>query len=81
MSRKYNTKHPLRGRSHYGRRLQTRGLSHTPVMPDADYLRRRQGTETWLSLHPAIVANLEAWAKKNHMDRPTPLAESLEEVA
>lgn len=42
MSRKYNTKHPERGRSNYPARLTARGLSKTPVMGDLDYLRNKQ---------------------------------------
>lgn len=45
MSRKHNTKHPDRGRSNYGRRLEARGLSHAPVMADVIYLRRKQTRE------------------------------------
>jgi hypothetical protein len=42
MSRKHNTKHPERGRSHYPQRLTARGISSAGVrMMDLDLLRRR----------------------------------------
>lgn len=44
MSRKHNTPH-RRSRSNYKRRLQARGLTHTPVMPDLSTLRRMQGVD------------------------------------
>lgn len=60
MSRKHNTKHD-RSQSHYPARLEARGLSKPPAMPTLEYLRRHQGTESWLAAHPAIVANLSAF--------------------
>lgn len=60
MSRKHNTKHPNRGRSHYPERLEARGLSAAPVMRDLDYLRRHQSTDYWLASHPAIAEFLAA---------------------
>lgn len=45
MSRKHNTQHPERGRSHYPERLAKRGLTKTPTMPTLDYLRAKQERE------------------------------------
>ena len=42
MSRKYNTKHPERGMSHYPERLARRDLSRTPEMESLSTLRKRQ---------------------------------------
>jgi hypothetical protein len=42
MSRKYNTKHPERGRSNYGKRLAARGLSMAPALLKLEPLRERQ---------------------------------------
>jgi hypothetical protein len=60
MSRKHNTQHPDRGRSHYPDRLAARGLTKAPTMPDLDRLRGRQTSADWLDAHPWIKANLEA---------------------
>lgn len=46
MTRKYNTKHPERGRSNYGKRLIKRhlkGFSKTVTMESLESLRKRQG--------------------------------------
>lgn len=64
MSRKHNAKHPDRSPSHYPERLAARGLTKAPVMPTLDYLRRKQGSESWLETHPHIVANLSEFRKR-----------------
>jgi len=58
MSRKHNTQHPGRGRSHYPERLAARGLTKTPTITSVENLRRRQATDEWLAAHPWIAANL-----------------------
>jgi hypothetical protein len=53
MSRKYNCKHPDRGRSRYPLRLAKRGLSKAPAMLSLDKLREiqeariRRGEPVW----------------------------------
>jgi hypothetical protein len=42
MSRHHNTKHPLRGLSHYHERLIARGLGKAPLMPPLSWLRTHQ---------------------------------------
>jgi hypothetical protein len=42
MSRKHNTRHG-RTPGGYRRRLEARGLSKAPTMPDLDSLRKKQG--------------------------------------
>lgn len=42
MTKKFNTKHPDRGRSQYPRRLRDRGLTKAPKLEDVDRLRERQ---------------------------------------
>lgn len=44
MSRKHNVKHN-RTKSNYPKRLERRGLSRAPVMPELDTLRRKQGAK------------------------------------
>lgn len=61
MSRKCNTKHPSRNRSHYGERLAARGLTKAPALPSVENLRTKQTRESWLTEHPSIVANLAAF--------------------
>jgi hypothetical protein len=42
MSRHHNTKHPLRGVSHYPSRLKRRGFSKSPELESSETLRKRQ---------------------------------------
>lgn len=60
MSRKCNTQHPNRGRSHYPERLAARGLTRAPAMPTVESLRSRQSRPEWLDAHPSIKTNLES---------------------
>lgn len=46
MSRKHNARHE-RGKSHYPERLEARGLSKSPVMPDLDRLRAHVNAESF----------------------------------
>jgi hypothetical protein len=61
MARKYNTRHPARGRSNYPARLARRGLTRAPALASVDSLRRRQATPDWLAAHPAIAESLAAY--------------------
>lgn len=45
VSRHHNTKHLLRSRSNYKKRLEARGLSSAPKLADVFYLRRKQTRE------------------------------------
>jgi hypothetical protein len=60
LSRKFNTRHPDRGRSKYPARLSARGLSRPPSMPTVESLRRCQSSPDWLLAHPWIRDNLIA---------------------
>lgn len=64
MSRKHNTQHTERSRSHYADRLAARGLSKAPPMPSLEDLRRHQGKD-WLERHPWVVANIAAYLAEN----------------
>ena len=52
MSRKFNTKHPERGRSNYPARLSARGHSKAPQMPTLDHLREVQNARIRRQGHP-----------------------------
>ena len=73
MSAKYNTKHPLRCRSHYPERLTARGLGKTPVMQPiegstglrARQERRVRETCTLSSDHKGHACNGVPWRREN----------------
>jgi hypothetical protein len=58
VSRKHNTAHPDRGRSHYRDRLTKRGLSKSPRLEDLNTLEWRQERRTIATCYRDHVHNL-----------------------